>query len=42
MIGVRLPPKQREKIDQLVQEGHYLNLSDFVRKAIDRLLEVKA
>ncbi len=38
-ITVRLPPESIQKIDQLIAEGRFKNLSDFIRQAIDSFLE---
>jgi Ribbon-helix-helix protein, copG family. len=38
-ITVRLPPESLEKIERLIAEGKFKNLSDFIRQAIDSFLE---
>ena len=36
---VKLPPQDYKRIEELVKEGKYLNKSDFLRKAVKKLLE---
>jgi len=36
---VKLPPQDYKQIEELVREGKYLNKSDFLRKAVKKLLE---
>ena len=38
-IGVRMPKRMKEKIDQAVEKGLYNNRSDFVRNAIREKLK---
>jgi len=41
-VGAKLSPKEAERIKFLVEDGFYLNTSDFVREAIrDKLREIK-
>lgn len=38
--GVRLPDQERERVEQLVKMGYYLNAADFLRDAVrDKLAE---
>jgi Arc/MetJ-type ribon-helix-helix transcriptional regulator len=37
-IALRLPSEQRQKIDQLIQERKFKNLSQVIREAIDLFL----
>ena len=32
--GVRLPDQERERVEQLVKMGYYLNAADFLRDAV--------
>ena len=36
---VKLPPQDYKQIEELVRDGKYLNKSDFLRKAVKKLLE---
>ena len=38
-IALRLPSEQREKIESLIQQGKFQNLSEVVRTAIREFLE---
>ena len=38
-IAIRLPSEQRQKIDALVSEGKFQNLSHLVREALKQFLE---
>ncbi|MFX1521532.1 MAG: type II toxin-antitoxin system ParD family antitoxin [Promethearchaeota archaeon] len=38
-ISTRLTDLERKQIEQLVENGEFKNLSDFLRCAIERLLE---
>lgn len=40
-IAARIPEKDDGVIEHLVEQGRYLNKSDFFRQAIRKLLEVK-
>ncbi len=40
--ALRLPATQREKMDALVEEGKYRNLSEVVRSALDQFLKAAA
>jgi Arc/MetJ-type ribon-helix-helix transcriptional regulator len=37
-IAVRLPSKQREKIEELISKGKYKNLSEVIRSALKEFL----
>jgi len=37
-IAVRLPTKQRQQIDSLVEAGKYKNISEVIRSALKELL----
>ena len=37
-IAVRLPSKQREKIEALISKGTFKNLSQVIRAALDEFL----
>ena len=37
-IAVRLPSKQRQQIDRLVESGKFKNLSEVIRAALDEFL----
>ncbi|MBL7169835.1 MAG: hypothetical protein ISS48_02355 [Candidatus Aenigmarchaeota archaeon] len=42
MAGVKLAPKEMKQIQSLVNDGFYLNISDFLREAVrDRLESIK-
>jgi Arc/MetJ-type ribon-helix-helix transcriptional regulator len=36
--ALRLPSEQREKIEQLIQEGKYRNISQVIREALNEFL----
>ncbi len=38
-VSSRIPPKFVSEIEDLVKEGYYLNISDFVREAVREKLE---
>lgn len=38
-ISARLKDQERQRIEELVKKGQFKNLSDFLRYAIERLLE---
>ena len=38
-ISARLTAQERQRVEQLIAEGKFKNLTDFVRTAISRLLE---
>ena len=38
-IAIRLPSKQRQEIDELVQAGKFKNLSEVIRVALTNFLE---
>jgi Arc/MetJ-type ribon-helix-helix transcriptional regulator len=40
--ALRLPKKQRQKIDQLVHAGEYKNLSDVIRTALEQFFNRQA
>ena len=40
-LSVRITKKQKEKIQNLVNQGKYKDLSEFVRKAIDDELGIQ-
>ena len=40
-LSVRITKKQKEKIQNLVSQGKYKDLSEFVRKAIDYELGIQ-
>ena len=40
-VTVRLPHESVEALESLVKSGEYSNLSDAIRSAIDRLLEIQ-
>ncbi len=37
-ISFRLPRKQLEAIEKLVERGEYASISEFVREAVERLI----
>lgn len=37
-IALRLPKKQRQQIDKLVESGKFKNLSEVIREALDEFL----
>ena len=37
-IAIRIPSEQRAKINNLIKNGHYENLSQFLRTAIQEFL----
>ena len=39
-IALRLLPEERQKIDRLVSEGKFENLSDVMRAALKKFLEI--
>lgn len=39
-IAMRLRPDERQKIDRLVSEGKFENLSDVMRAALKKFLEI--
>ena len=41
-VGVRLPPTDDKKIEELVEKGKFLNRSDFIRRAISEKLAREA
>jgi Arc/MetJ-type ribon-helix-helix transcriptional regulator len=38
-IAFRLPKEQRQKIEQLIREGKYQNISQVIREALKQFLE---
>ena len=38
-IAFRLPSKQRQQIDKLVESGNFKNLSHVIRSALDEFLK---
>ena len=38
MIGARVTARENKSIEQLVREGKYLNIADFVRTAVRKEL----
>jgi Arc/MetJ-type ribon-helix-helix transcriptional regulator len=38
-ISARLTAQERQRVEQLIAEGKFKNLTDFLRIAISRLLE---
>jgi len=40
-MTVRVPLKQYQRIQKLIEDGEFLNTSDFVRKAIDYYLRTR-
>jgi len=39
LIALRLHPETKQQIDKLVETGKFKNVSDVVRKALERLLK---
>ena len=40
-VGVRLTEDQRSKIEQLIKNNRYTNISDFIRKAVNYYLSLQ-
>jgi len=39
MAGVRLADKQEKEVQRLVEQGHYVSVSEFIREAVREKLE---
>jgi len=39
IVGARIPKQLKEKMEQAIQKGLYINISDFVRNAIREKLK---
>lgn len=39
-VGFRLGKKEREQIENLIKNGRYKNISNFMNKAVENLLKI--
>jgi Arc/MetJ-type ribon-helix-helix transcriptional regulator len=38
-VGARIPPEDVSRTEELVRKGRYLNISDFIRRAVREKLD---